>query len=54
MASNRILEYMRKPFGVNLIQSDFLFPKGPAVAIEHALYICFTHLLCPKDKNKQP
>ena len=24
-----ILEYMRKPFGVNLIWPDFIFPKGP-------------------------
>ena len=24
-----ILEYIRKPFGVNLIRSDLVFPKGP-------------------------
>ena len=52
MASNRILEYMRKTFGINLIRPDLVFPKGPDVAIECALYICFKHLLCPKDKNK--
>ena len=42
---------MRKPFGVKLTQPDLVFPKGADVAIEHALYICFKHLLCPKDKN---
>ena len=24
-----VLEYMRKPFGVNLIRPDLVFPKGP-------------------------
>ena len=38
-------EYMKKPFGVNLIQTDFVFLKGPDMAIEHALYICFKHFL---------
>lgn len=42
---------MRKPFGVKLIWPDFVFPKGPEVAVEHALCICFKYLLCPKDKN---
>lgn len=45
---------MRKPFGVNVIWPEPIFPKGPDVAVEHALYICFKHLLCPKDKNKCP
>ena len=54
MASNRILEYLRKPFGVNLIRPDFVFPKWPEVAVEHTMYICFKHFLCPKGKNKWP
>ena len=45
---------MRKPFGVKLIWPDLVFPKGPDEAIEHSLYICFKHLLCPKDKNNAP
>ena len=42
---------MRKPFSVQLIWPELVFPKGPDMAIEHALYICFKYLLCPKDKN---
>ena len=42
---------MRKAFGIKLIRPDLVFPKRPDVAIEHALHICFKHLLCPKDKN---
>ena len=45
---------MRKPFGVNLIQLELVFPKGPDMAIEHVLYTPFKPLLCPKDKNKWP
>ena len=45
---------MRKPFGINIIGPDLIFPKGPDVAVEHALYVCFKHLLCPKDKDKWP
>ena len=30
---------------VDLIRPDFVFSKGPDMAIEHALYICFKHLL---------
>ena len=34
------MEYMRKPFGVNLIRPDFVFfsQKDLTVAIEHALH----------------
>ena len=39
------MESMRKPFGVNLIWPDFVFPKGPDMAVEYALYICFKHFL---------
>ena len=50
-----ILEYMREPFAVKLIWPNLIFfPKGPDVAVEHALYISFKHLLCPKGKNKCP
>lgn len=45
-----ILEYMKKPFGVKLI-TELVFPKMLVVAVEHALYMCFQYLLCPKDKN---
>ena len=45
---------MREPFGVNLTRPDSVFPIGPEVAVERALYICFTHVLCPTDKNKGP
>ena len=36
---------------LKLIWPDLVFPKGADVAVEHALYICFKYLLCPKDKN---
>ena len=42
---------MRKPFGVKLIWPQLVFPRGPHVASEYALYICFKYLLYPKDKN---
>ena len=42
---------MRKAFGVKLIWPDLVFPKGPGLALKHALHICFEYLLCPKDKN---
>ena len=42
---------MRKTFGLKLIRPDLVFPKGPMWPVEHALYICFKHLPCPKDKN---
>ena len=46
---------MRKPFGVKLIWLNLIFfPKGPEVVVEHELYTCFKHLLCPKGKNKCP
>ena len=45
---------MRKPFGVKLIWPDLIFPKGADMVVEHALYIYFKHLPCPKDKNKWP
>ena len=48
------MEYMRKLFGVNLIWSDLVFPKGPDVAIEYVLYVYFKHLPRPENKNKQP
>ena len=41
---------MRKPFGLKLTQPTF-FLKGLTWLIEHALYICFQPLQCPKDKN---
>ena len=49
-----MLEHMRKPFGVKLIWLELVFPKGPDMAVEHALYICSKHLLYLKDKNKWP
>ena len=45
---------MRKLYCVKLIRPDLVFPKGPNTAIENVLYICFKHLLCPKDKSKWP
>ena len=42
---------MRKAFGINLIQPDFVFPKGPGVADEHALYICLSICCVPKART---
>ena len=36
------------PFGVNLIWPDFVFPKGPDMAIEHAVYVCLRICYVPK------
>ena len=46
-----MLEDMRKPFGVNLIRLDLLFPKGPDMANERALYICLNICCVPKTRT---